>query len=115
MENIVSHIWENLDKLFTINFTILAFILTALTILLSIDTKMIKRFRESGYFNDVVTYYKKSIHCNFISGSILLLFWIVKYEEYKNFQIIIALILFITSLYYTYKAYKFLIYFVERD
>lgn len=110
----LEHIMSNLDKLFSLNFTILAFIVTALTILMSIDSRMIQKFKDAGYFDDIIKCYEKAILWQFISGILILIIWLVQYKEYRDIQAGFSLIVFVVSLYYSYKAYAYLMFFVKK-
>ncbi|MCZ6104048.1 hypothetical protein [Campylobacter ureolyticus] len=57
----VNFIYGNLDKLFNINFMMLAFIITAITILQTIKGGRINEFKEAGLFDGVIERYNSSI------------------------------------------------------
>ena len=100
----VEFIYNNLDKLFAINFTMLAFIITAITILQTIHT--IKR-------------YNTSIFWNFVSGIVICLLWFIRADIIElNIKIaicIISFLLFGIAIFKTYQAYNFLIYFIKKQ
>ena len=115
----IEFIYQNLDKLFNINFVMLAFIITAITILQTMKGGRVEDFKQAGLFDEVVEYYNKSIFWNFISGMIICLTWFFRIchiqYEIKVVLCIISFILFFISMYRTYKAYRFLIYFIKKQ
>jgi len=114
---ITNHIQENLDKIFNINITLLAFIITAATILLAINTKEIKVFKELNLFKDVISLFSKALNINLISAiwNILFYFIYIKNIHFQIFVISIGLILFGYSLYYVYLSYRMLIFLIKED
>ena len=113
----VNFIYGNLDKLFNINFMMLAFIITAITILQTLQGGRVEEFKATGLFDDVIRYYNSSIKWNFISGSFICILWFLRCEC-KIYQIIVCIvsfILFFYSMRVTYKAYSFLIYFIKKQ
>lgn len=112
-------IYDNLDKLFTINFTMLAFIITAVTILQTIHTGRIAEFRASRLFDEVIEHYNSSISWNFISGCVICVAWFVRVDiigfYLKIFTCIISFLFFGIAIFKTYTAYKFLIYFIKKQ
>nr|DAJ59744.1 MAG TPA: Membrane-anchored ion channel, Abi component [Caudoviricetes sp.] len=115
----VDFIYSNLDKLFTISFTMLAFVIAAITILQTISTGRIAEFRETGLINSVIKRYNSSICWNFISGVVICLLWFIR----PNFMgdiakiviCVISFLLFLIAIFKTYDAYRFLIYFVKKQ
>ena len=114
---IINHIQENLDKIFNINITLLAFVITATTILLAIDTKEIKIFKELDLFKDVISLFHKALNINLISAiwNILVYFINIKNFSFQTFAVLIGLILFGLSLYYVYLSYRMLIFLIKED
>lgn len=113
----VNFIYSNLDKLFNINFMMLAFIITAITILQTLQGGRVEEFKATGLFDDVIRYYNSSIKWNFISGSLICILWFLRCE-FKIYQIVVCIvsfILFFYSMRVTYKAYSFLIYFIKKQ
>lgn len=115
----IEFIYANLDKLFTINFTMLAFIITAITILQTIQTGRISEFRETGLFDSVIRRYSSSILWNFISGIIICLLWFFRLDiidlDIKLAICLVSFILFGVAIFKTYEAYRFLIYFIKKQ
>ena len=116
--DISTHYYEGITNIFMLNFTLLAFIITAITILLMLEKGMIKQFKEASLMGDVLDLFSKSLHWNFISGSLALIAWIMNIEE-KQYLIIgiftISIIALILALKNTYNSYKFLIFFVKKQ
>lgn len=115
----IEFIYGNLDKLFTINFTMLAFIITAITILQTIHTGRIAEFRQIGLFDNVIRRYNSSIFWNFISGATICLLWFVRSgiigSGAKIAICVVSFLLFGISIFKTYEAYRFLIYFIKKQ
>lgn len=113
----IHHIYINLDKLFNINITLLAFIITAATILLAINTKEIKIFKELNLFKDVISLFHKSLNINLASAVWSIFFYLFNIKNYdlQLFAVIIALILFSASLYYVYLSYRMLIFLIKEN
>jgi len=115
----VEFIYNNLDKLFAINFTMLAFIITAITILQTIHTGRIVEFRQTGLFDNVIKRYNTSIFWNFVSGIVICLLWFIRADIIElNIKIaicIISFLLFGIAIFKTYQAYNFLIYFIKKQ
>ncbi len=87
----VNFIYGNLDKLFNINFMMLAFIITAITILQTLQGGRVEEFKATGLFDDVIRYYNSSIKWNFISGSLICILWFLRCE-FKIYQIIVCIL-----------------------
>ncbi len=118
MSSALSHYYTNIDKIFTINFTLLAFIITAITILLMVQKGMIVKFRKANLLADTMRYFYKSLNFNFISGIFGLIIWFLNFKSttfVPEIVSIISIFLVGLSLYYTYQSYKFLIFFVENQ
>ena len=115
----IEFIYSNLDKLFTISFTMLAFVIAAITILQTIGTGRIVEFRETGLIDSVIKRYNSSICWNFISGIVICLLWFIRPdfigEPAKIVICAISFLLFLIAIFKTYDAYKFLIYFVKKQ
>lgn len=113
----LSHYYTNIDKIFTLNFTLLAFIITAITILIMIEKGMIVKFKNADLLEDAMSYFYKSLQFNFISGTFSLIIWFldIKYMSYAYWVSTISIILLTISLYYIYQSYKFLIFFVKKQ
>lgn len=114
---ISKHYTEHIDSIFTVNFTLLAFIVTAITILLMLQSGRLVSFKEAGLMDDVLSYFYKSLNYNFFSGIFALLIWIIKINLYYFYIItfFISLILLVLALYNTYQSYKFLLFFVKKQ
>lgn len=113
----IKHFNENLDKIFTINFTLLAFIITALTILMVINKGVIEEFRQANLIKDVNKKFKKALNYNLFSGIIALIGY---YFNIHNiiYQILICgivVILFSMSIYWVYKTYDWIIFFINNQ
>jgi len=113
----LNHYFDNVDKIFTANFTLLAFIITAITILLMIDKGIKVKFQNANLLQEAMEYFYKSLNFNFISGIFALIIWIIniKSQLWINITSVISIVLLFISLYYTYQAYKFLIFFVKKQ
>lgn len=115
----VDFIYSNLDKLFTISFTMLAFVIAAITILQTISTGRIAEFRETGLIDSVIRRYNSSICWNFISGVVICLLWFIRpdfmSDTIKIVICVISFLLFLVAIFKTYDAYRFLIYFVKKQ
>jgi len=108
--------YDHLNALFNINFTMLAFMITALTILQMIQTGRIEEFKKVGIFDDVLKYFHKSLVFHSISGLCILILWFFQLHDfYKTFATITSFILFFIAFYYTYKSYSFLVYFIKKQ
>lgn len=119
-ENILNsliHYYENIDKIFTLNFTLLAFIITAITILLMIEKGMINKFKNANLLEEAMDYFYKSLRFNFFSGTYALIIWFININEKTHVYYLsfISFILLSISLYYIYQSYKFLIFFVQKQ
>ena len=114
---IFEHYFNNIDKIFSINFTLLAFIITAITILLMVSKGAIVEFKEAGILNKSLEYFYKSLNFNFISGIFGLLVWVIDNHNiwFISLSSIMSMILVIISLYYTFQSYKFLIFFIKNQ
>lgn len=112
----IEFMYNNLDKLFNINFTMLAFMIAALTILQMLQTGRIEEFRKLGLFDNVVKYFHYSLIGHSMSGLVILILWFLQLQEYlKTISTVFSFIFFFISFYYTYQAYKFLVYFVKKQ
>ena len=111
------HFNQNIEAIFTLNFTMLAFIITAITILLMLDKGMIVKFKKADLLSGVLDYFTKSLHWNFISGVFALIVWIINISNKIAMLTTSALsiILLFIALYFTYQSYKFLIFFVKKQ
>lgn len=108
--------YDHLDALFSINFTMLAFMITALTILQMIQTGRAKEFKKVGIFDDVLKYFHKSLALHSISGLSILVLWFLQLcNIYKTIATAMSFILFFIAFYYTYKSYSFLVYFIQKQ
>lgn len=108
--------YSNLDKLFNVNFTMLAFMIAALTILQMIQTGRIEEFKRLGLFDSVIKYFHLSLIFHSISGIIILVLWFAQIaEEYKIFASSFSFLLFFIAFYYTFQSYSFLVYFVKKQ
>lgn len=108
--------YDNLDKLFNVNFTMLAFMIAALTILQMIETGRIEEFKKLGIFDSVIKYFHRSLIFHSLSGIVVLILWFLHLDaEYKNYASAISFLLFFIAFYYTYQSYKFLVYFVKKQ
>ena len=115
LTKISEKIYSNLDKIFSINFTLLAFIITAITILLMLQKGEIVRFKKADLLEDVINIFKKALDFNFISGIVAVFgyFVTIQLTYYKYCISLLVTILFTLSLIYIYKAYKFLLFFIK--
>lgn len=112
----ISFIYGNLDKLFNINFTMLAFMIAALTILQMIQTGRVEEFKKHGMFDSVVRYFHLSLTFHSLSGVIILILWFLQLKElYRDIATSLSFLLFFIAFYYTYQSYKFLVYFVQKQ
>lgn len=113
----IDNIFLNLDKFFSINFVMLAFLITALSILQTIKGGRIEDFKDSGLFEEVVSVFTKALLWNLIVGISIC---IVSFINISNMSIKIAfafisIIAFFTAIYKAYKAYDFLAYFIKMQ
>lgn len=117
----MSHIINNLDKLFSVNFIMLAFMITAITILQAIKGGRIEDFKRAGLFAEVVDVFNSALLYNFISGIFVCIVYfagdLLKNQEYflKCALCGFCFLLFSISLYKVYKAYKLLVYFIKMQ
>ncbi len=118
INGISTHYYDGISNIFMLNFTLLAFIITAITILLMLNKGMIIQFKQADLMDDVLNYFSKSLHWNFFSGVFALLAWVANIKEYAvlcSIVFIISFLLLIIALKYTYDAYRFLIFFVKKQ
>ena len=117
VEHCVTNYIKNLDKIFTINFTLLAFIITALTILLIVNKGVIIEFKKAGLMDKINNKFKRALNFNFFSGTFAFIVYFLQIDNfiYQGFVTFISLILFFTSLYYTYKTYDWIIFFINHE
>jgi len=117
MNDIIEHIYCNLDKLFTINYTLLAFIITATTILLMIQKGEIVELKNTKYYNDVIDRFYKALNFNLISGIISTIFYFLQIDNtyYSYIAVFLSVLFFTISLYYVYKSYDFLIFLIKHQ
>ncbi len=108
--------YSHLDALFNVNFTMLAFMITALTILQMIQNGRIEEFKRIGIFDDVLKYFHKSLIFHTISGLVILVLWFLQLSNiYEAIATIASFVLFFIAFYYTYKSYSFLVYFIKKS
>ena len=114
---ISNHIYINLDKIFNINITLLAFIITAVTILLAINTKEVRIFKELDLYKDVISLFHKALNLNLISAVWSIFFYLfdIKNNNFKIVVVAIAIVLFFLSLYYVYLSYRMLIFLIKEN
>ena len=114
-----THYYEGITNIFMLNFTLLAFIITAITILLMLEKGMIKQFKEADLMGDVLALFSKSLHWNFMSGCLALIGWVIDIGRNQSIPIIVFFVIsFMTlalALKNTYQSYKFLIFFVKKQ
>lgn len=115
--NFVKHFNENLDKIFTINFTLLAFIITALTILMVINKGVIEEFKDANLMNNINKKFKKALNFNLLSGILAMIGFYVNINNiiYQSIIIFVVTILFTLSIYWTYKTYDWIIFFINHQ
>ncbi len=113
----IDGLWENLDKLYNINFVMLAFLITALSVLQAIRGGRIEDFKRADIFNDVVKIFTSALSWNLFVGLFIFVVWLLKIEScwIKIILSIASLILFFIAIYRTYRAYKFLAYFITMQ
>ena len=117
LKNIANHYYCEIDKIFTVNFTLLGFVITAITILLMLSSGKLVEFKEAGLLDEAMSYFYKSLTWSFISGAFSLAVWILNTSTQTLISLIslISILFLSLSLYYTYQAYKFLIFFVNNQ
>lgn len=110
-------IYKNLDKVFPISFTMLAFMITALTIIQMLNSGRIQDFKEADLLKDVLNDFNKALKFHFISGIYLLIIWFIQISNGLIQQIFtgIGVILFLIAFWFTYLSYKILIYFMKKQ
>jgi phage shock protein PspC (stress-responsive transcriptional regulator) len=113
----IKHFIANLDKIFTINFTLLAFIITALTILMVIKKGVIEEFKQANLMKNVNEKFKKALNYNLFSGIVALIgFYLnINNQIYQIIITILVLYLFVKSIYWTYKTYTWIIFFIDHQ
>jgi len=113
----IKHFNENLDKIFTINFTLLAFIITALTILMVINKGVIKEFKNADLMKNINKKFKKALNFNLLSGICAMIGFYININNivYQSIIILIVFILFALSIYWTYKTYDWIIFFINHQ
>ena len=114
---IIENIYQNITTFLTINFTLLAFILTALTILLMINKGRIKEFKKSNLLLEVTKKFKLALDFNFLSGIFALIGVVLNFDNFifKSFISLSVIIFFSFALFYTYKTYIWIIYFINNS
>lgn len=115
--NFIKHFNENLDKIFTINFTLLAFIITALTILMVINKGAIEEFKDANLMNNINKKFKKALNFNLLSGIFAMIGFYANIDNiiYQSIIMIIVTLLFSLSIYWTYKTYDWIIFFINHQ
>ena len=108
----IDGLWENLDKLYNINFVMLAFLITALSVLQVIRGGRIEDFKRAGIFNNVVKIFTSALSWNLFVGLFIFVVWLLKMESYwiKIILSIASLDIFFIALYKTKRTYKILAY-----
>lgn len=79
--NSIIHYYNSIDKIFTLNFTLLAFIITAITILLMVEKGMINKFKNAHLLEDAMEYFYKSLKFNFLSVTYALIIWFINLSQ----------------------------------
>jgi hypothetical protein len=110
-------IYINLDKIFPINFTMLAFMITALTIIQMVNTGKIQEFKETSLFEDVLKDFNRALQCHLISGLFSLVIWFLQIKSILILEILtgLSIVIFFISFYFTYLSYKILLYFIKKQ
>jgi hypothetical protein len=119
IDYIISYYIQHLDKIFIINFILLGFMITALTILLIVNKDVSKEFKEAGLIKKLNNKFKKTLNLHFLSGTFAFIVYFLQIEDHHyNWQVIlssISLTLFFSSLFYTYKTYNWIIFFIDHE
>lgn len=110
-------IYSNLDKVFPINFTMLAFMITALTIIQMVNTGKIREFKETGLLEDVLKDFNRALQFHLVSGLFSLIIWFLKIKSILLLEILtsLSIVIFFISFYFTYLSYKILLYFIKKQ
>jgi hypothetical protein len=113
----IKHFNENLDKIFTINFTLLAFIITALTILMVINKGVIEEFKDAKLMNNINKKFKNALNFNLLSGILAMIGFYINIDNiiYQSVITFIVTLLFALSIYWTYKTYDWIIFFINHQ
>lgn len=110
-------VYKNLDKIFPISFTMLAFMITALTIIQMLNSGRIQDFKEADLLKDVLKDFYRALKFHFISGIYLLVIWFIQISNGFIQEIFtgIGIALFFIAFWFTYLSYKILIYFMRKQ
>ena len=117
MIGFIHHFIKNLDKIFTINFTLLAFIITALTILMVINKGVIKEFQEANLMSNINNKFKKALNFNLLSGIIAMIGFYLNIDNilYQGILSISVIVFFSLSIYWMYKTYDWIMFFINHQ
>lgn len=113
----IDGIMSNLDKFFNINFVMLAFLITALSILQTIKGGRIDEFKECDLFRGVISIFTKAFTWNLVAGVAICAVSFVNVSDHlaKIILSFFSVSLFFTAIYKAYAAYKFLAYFIRMQ
>ncbi len=117
MTKIIDNIFNNLSLFVTINFTLIAFILTAITILLMINRGIIKEFKEHHLLQEVIKKFKFALDFNFLSGiiGIIGIIFSPQNDIIKGILSFSLIFFFLFAIYFAYKTYIWILFFIKNS